>query len=55
MIASEGEIGILKNLQRKADQADKMFSALVGEMNNAISVNRINEGSQSVSLPTWVK
>ena len=55
VIASEGEIGILKNLQRKAEQADKMFSALVGEMNNAISVDRINEGSQAVSLPTWMQ
>jgi len=54
IIASEGEVGILSNLQRKADQADKMFSSLVSEMNNAISINRINEGQSQMTLPTWL-
>ena len=46
IVASEGERGVLANLQRKAGQADRMFSSLVDEMNNAASVV-IDDGDES--------
>lgn len=54
IIASEGEVGILSNLQRKAEQADKMFSSLVAEMNNAITIDRNKAYDKPISLPEWI-
>lgn len=54
LIASEGESGILANLQRKAAQADAMFDALVGEMNNSMAIARGRERAGSMSLPSWL-
>jgi len=53
IIAGEGEIGILSNLQRKAEQADAMFAALVREMNAAQSIER-NEVGNAMRLPDWL-
>lgn len=54
IVASEGELSILKNLQRKAGQADKMFSALVQEMNNATSINSLYKPKTKEKLPLWL-
>jgi hypothetical protein len=54
IIASEGEVGILANLQRKATQADNMFASLVNEMNNAISIERSVSHDKPVILPSWI-
>jgi hypothetical protein len=54
VIASEGEVGILANLQRKADQADTMFAALVREMNDAQSIERANDAGVAIQLPAWL-
>lgn len=40
IVSTEGSKGALKNLQRKAAQADRMFSALVANMNDSIRVER---------------
>lgn len=54
IVASEGELGILANLQRKAEQADKMFASLVNEMNNAISIDRQKHHGVDMALPEWL-
>jgi hypothetical protein len=54
IVTTEGERGIMKNMQRKADQADKMFSRLVAEMNNAMAIDRKNEYNKPVQLPAWL-
>jgi hypothetical protein len=38
VITTEGGANVLANLQRKADQADRMFTALVAHMNDALAV-----------------
>jgi hypothetical protein len=55
IVTTEGERGVMRNLQRKAEQADEMFSHLVAEMNNAIGINRADrrDGAQ-VKLPAWL-
>jgi hypothetical protein len=54
LIASEGEVGILGNMQRKAQQADVMFAALVEHMNEAIGIERSKQFTGSVRLPAWL-
>jgi len=54
IISSEGESGVLKNLQRKAEQADKMFANLVGEMNNAMAIEKANQYTKSTEIPKWL-
>jgi hypothetical protein len=45
---------VLKNLQRKAAQADKMFNSLVDEMNNAIGIDRATQFTKKQEIPTWL-
>jgi hypothetical protein len=54
IITTEGERGVLKNLQRKASQADKMFNSLVDEMNNSISIDRATQFTKKQEIPTWL-
>lgn len=54
LITTEGERGVLANLQRKAEQADRMFSNLVAEMNAAISIDRASRFSTRLEAPSWL-
>ena len=54
MITTEGEKSVLKNLQRKADAADKMFSGLVSHMTEANSICRYIEFKEKQGSPSWL-
>lgn len=54
VITTEGEMDVLKNLKRKAKQADDMFSNLVHEMNNAHSVDRSSSYEKKIEVPSWL-
>jgi superfamily II DNA/RNA helicase len=54
IVTTEGERGVMKNLQRKAVQADEMFSRLVSEMNNAQGIDRVNNYTKPVVVPSWM-
>ena len=54
VIHTEGQRKVLENLNRKADAAKKMFSNLVAEMNNAISIERINDHNKRIEVPSWL-
>jgi len=54
IVTSEGELGVMKNLQRKAAQADKMFSILVQEMNNEIKIDRSTKYDKITEVPQWL-
>jgi hypothetical protein len=54
IVTTEGGQNVLANLQRKAKQADAMFSNLVEEMNHAISLNRANLYTNSIEVPSWL-
>lgn len=54
IVTTEGERGVVKNLQRKATQADQMFTALVREMNSALGVERAAAGSKAMEVPAWL-
>jgi hypothetical protein len=53
IITTEGEIGVLKNLQRKAAAADQMFSRLVEHMNGARRIDR-NYTENKMEVPPWL-
>jgi hypothetical protein len=54
IITTKGEIDVLKNLQRKAAQADQMFSKLVGYMNHALSVDSSRTYDKKERIPQWL-
>lgn len=54
IVTTEGERGVMRNLQRKATQADEMFSRLVAEMNQAMHIERQNDAAEPVQVPTWI-
>lgn len=54
VITTEGEQRVLKNLQRKAEQADKMFLNLVAEMNNVLRIDRTNDFTKEEVIPSWL-
>ena len=54
IITTEGELGVLKNLQRKADAADKMFSQLIGLMNDSMAIDYRRQFPLEEEVPLWV-
>jgi superfamily II DNA/RNA helicase len=54
VVASEGERGVMANLRRKAEQADRMFSALVAHMNEAAHVARSDPYTEQPTAPAWL-
>jgi hypothetical protein len=54
IVTTEGERGVMRNLQRKAEQADAMFSRLVEEMNNALAIERTNSATKRMEIPSWL-
>ncbi len=53
VVTTEGGRNVLANLQRKADQADEMFTALVEHMNNARDIDRATYDNP-VEVPAWL-
>lgn len=53
VITTEGGSKVLANLQRKADQADAMFTALVEHMNRARSIDSHRYDKQ-LEVPAWL-
>ena len=51
---TEGEQDIMKNLQRKAKAADRMFDNLIAEMNRAVGIDRANAFTKPMGVPSWV-
>ena len=54
LVTSEGELGVMKNLQRKADAADRMFTILVAEMMNELKIDRTTTFTNNTEIPAWL-
>lgn len=54
MITTEGQADVLSNLQRKSDQAEKMFDVLVGMMWKELRIQKQNEYTNREVVPTWL-
>lgn len=54
VVTTEGGKGVLKNLQRKASQADDMFAKLVYLMNDAIRIDTAARSAKVGGVPSWL-
>lgn len=54
LVAAEGERGVKDNLRRKSEAADRMFSALVAHMNDAMRVDHRAKYDKEVEIPAWL-
>jgi len=54
VIASEGEMDVLRNLQRKSKAADEMFAMLVSLMRDELKIQSEETHKQKEELPTWL-
>ena len=53
-IMTEGEEGIRDNLRRKSQNADRMFTELVGFMNDALRIDRRSNFIEKETVPAWL-
>ena len=54
IITSEGELGVMKNLQRKAKQANVMFATLIKLMQNELNIDRTEKFDNETEVPNWL-
>ena len=54
VIVNEGEVAVLKNIRRKAAQADAMFTALVKHMNDSLALSREERFPEQTEVPSWL-
>ena len=54
IVTTEGELNVLKNLQRKAAQADAMFSALAKHMNDELHMKHAEPFTIKEEVPSWL-
>jgi hypothetical protein len=54
VIASEGERGVLANLNRKAAQAETMFAKLVELINHELRITQANRFTKEEKIPSWL-
>lgn len=54
MITTEGQANVVRNLQWKAQQADKMFESLVGKMNEELTLEKEQKHTKKEQVPSWL-
>ena len=54
LVTSEGERGVMANLQRKQEQAEIMFTKLVELMNDHLRIEKSAPFSKTEEVPTWL-
>lgn len=54
VISSEGEAGVLGNMNRKAAQAEEMFAKLVALINNELRIQKENKFTKQQTTPSWL-
>lgn len=55
VICSEGEATVLANLRRKAEACEKMFSQLVDLMNHELRIEKSEQTTNPIEIPSWLK
>ena len=55
IVTTEGEMGVMANLQKKADAADKMFSSLVKVMRSELKIEKRIANKIEMEIPSWLK
>jgi len=55
LITAPGGLNALKAMERKADQADRMFGSLAASMRDALGVRRADPYDCDVEVPAWAR
>ena len=55
LITTDGGLGMLEAVEKKAEKAEEMFSRLVACMRDAQQVDRDNNYPQQAEVPAWLK
>lgn len=55
IVSTQGELNVLKNLQKKARAADRMFEKITHFMNDQLNINNIKNYDQKEEMPKWLK
>lgn len=53
LVTSEGERGVMENMQRKQREADAMFASMVAHVNDAVGENK-SQGKNTTESPQWL-
>lgn len=53
-VTTSGEMDVLRNLQRKAEAADKMYSELVAQMQNSLEIDKRVQFKKKEIIPEWL-
>lgn len=53
-VYTEGERGVIENMRRKSEAADRMFTSLVAHMNEAIRLDVGQKFDKNVEVPSWL-
>jgi hypothetical protein len=54
IVVSDSEVGVLRNLQDKADKADRMFASLNQHMNHPAMMDRHDFMDNDIKVPEWM-
>lgn len=54
IVTTKGGENALQNLRRKSAQADAMFDALLSHMTDALNIQRRNDHTNRMELPSWL-
>jgi hypothetical protein len=53
-VTSQSLAGVTRNLRRKAEACEAMFSDMVLQMNDALRISRFREHNNSIKVPQWL-
>lgn len=54
LVTTDGQAGVLANLQRKAEAAEAMFARLVRLMGDGLDIRAANNLTNKIEVPSWV-
>lgn len=54
IVTTEGEAGVMRNIRRKAEQADTMFTELVSHMGNELKIIQEDGCVNTERVPVWL-
>jgi SNF2 family DNA or RNA helicase len=54
MITTDGQENVLRNLERKAEQASQMFDVLVAMMGKELRIEKRTASAKSAEVPSWL-
>jgi SNF2 family DNA or RNA helicase len=54
IVLTEGQKRVMQNLERKSEQADRMFDSLIAEMHNVVELKKESPFTKKEEVPSWL-